>query len=833
MAPSPMARAFIALACVALLATAPLAHVAPVLAGEEPIPAIEMNGPAGSQYFGSEVQELPNGNLVICDLSYDTPSVQNVGAAYLYKKDTLDLISTLTGSKAGDFVCADGVTVLANGNFVVKSSYWDNGSAVDAGAVTFVNGETGLNGVVSPANSLVGSHSQDRVGQVRWQAFASSPDGEIDDSGTYPAVVALDNGNYVVNARHWDNGAMQNAGSSTLGSGVDGVSGAISTSNSLVGESANDMVGARIVLLENGNYVVMTSDWDAPGAINAGAATWVDSDTGIVGTIDATNSLVGSLPYDSVGSNAIALTNGNYVVTSSWHSSPGEMVGAATWANGATGRVGTVSAANSLVGVQDMDGVGRVEALKNGNYVVISPYWDHGATEDAGAVTWGNGATGITGQVTTSNSLHGTSAMDRVGYMGVTVLENGNYVVYSPSWSNGALTSAGAATWADGDTGKVGPVTTANSLYGAAADAQVGQSGNAALSNGNYVVCSPLWDNANPAALDLGAATWGNGASGTVGAVSSANSLVGSKAGDKVCEDQVTALKNGNYVVGSSHWDNGAIVDAGAATWGNGATGSAGAVSVSNSLVGGSANDQVGTVSTFLSGGVDVLTNGNYVVRTSKVDLDGVADVGAATWGDGSTGTNGVVSAENSLVGVHTQDQVGFYYPVLALSNGSYVVRSPHLDDDGKVSVGAITWAAADGSTVGPIDESNSLVGTTAEDYLGTGPEIVLPNGAFYLASPGWLNPDTSVAALPQAPQGDSYRTGAVTFGNGVEPLVGTITTANSIIGETDTSGLSLHLRYEPGWSAVIVSFVDDSRVVLSPVETGDSTYLPLVSGQE
>lgn len=43
------------------------------------------------------------------------------------------------------------------GNYVVASADWDNGAVIDAGAVTFASGSTGISGPVSPANSLVGS----------------------------------------------------------------------------------------------------------------------------------------------------------------------------------------------------------------------------------------------------------------------------------------------------------------------------------------------------------------------------------------------------------------------------------------------------------------------------------------------------------------------------------------------------------------------------------------------------------------------------------------------------------------------------------------------------
>jgi hypothetical protein len=65
-----------------------------------------------------------------------------------------------------------------------------------------------------------------------------------------------------------------------------------------------------------------------------------------------------------------------------------------------------------------------------------------------------------------------------------------------------------------------------------------------------------------------GAATWGSGTGGTNGAVSSANSLVGTTANENVGSN-ITALSNGNYVVASSQWNNGSTAaSAGAVTWG-------------------------------------------------------------------------------------------------------------------------------------------------------------------------------------------------------------------------------------------------------------------------
>ncbi len=90
-------------------------------------------------------------------------------------------------------------------------------------------------------------------------------------------------------------------------------------------------------------------------------------------------------------------------------------------------------------------------SLSNGNYVVRSPEWH----ESRGAVTWGNGTTGLSGVVSYANSLVGTTANDQVGSGGISVLANGNYIVSSPNWDNGAAVDAGAVTWVRGSDGSL------------------------------------------------------------------------------------------------------------------------------------------------------------------------------------------------------------------------------------------------------------------------------------------------------------------------------------------------------------------------------------------
>ena len=163
-----------------------------------------------------------------------------------------------------------------------------------------------------------------------------------------------------------------------------------------------------------------------------------------------------------------------------------------------------------------------------------SSHWHNGASAtNTGAVTWGNGATGVKGAVSAANSLVGGTAGDSVGSRAVTVLSNGNYLVASPDWHNGAAAKAGAVTWGNGAAGVSGVVSKNNSLVGSTAGDQVGYNGATVLSNGDYVVASPDWDN-GASIVDVGAVTWGNGATGVSGVVSSANSLVGSSNSDRV-----------------------------------------------------------------------------------------------------------------------------------------------------------------------------------------------------------------------------------------------------------------------------------------------------------
>ena len=289
--------------------------------------------------------------------------------------------------------------------------------------------------------------------------------------------------------------------------------------------------GSSVTALPNRNFVVTDSGFDDPltGVANVGAAHLFGPDGDLIST------LRGSTANDAVARKIIVLANGNFLVASPFWGSLDQ--GAVTFCRADVGCDGVVSAANSLVGSQNADGVGtenRIFPLTNGNYVVATSVWDNGPTVNAGAVTWGSGITGINGPVSIANSLVGSSTSDTLGNGDMLALSNGNYVVISPFWDDAlnGFVNTGAITFGNGMTGISGPVSALNSFTCGVANGSSNTLTAVALTNGNYVISQPAW-RTGPL-VDVGAATFASGTTGLIGTANPGNSLVGSNAGDRV-----------------------------------------------------------------------------------------------------------------------------------------------------------------------------------------------------------------------------------------------------------------------------------------------------------
>ncbi|MEB3270034.1 MAG: hypothetical protein VKJ44_00055 [Synechococcus sp.] len=739
--------------------------------------------PGSLQAFASSVAVLANGDIVATDPEDDLLAPRG-GAVYQFRPDGA-LVATLYGQSAFDRVGRDGITLLSQGNYVVSSSSWNlPGGAAAVGAATWRSADSRDSVAVSPANSLVGSSADDNV-----------------SSG---GIQALTNGNYVVISPRWDlrdsNGGLSaaDAGAVTWGNGSGGTgSGAVSSANSRTGSTAQDFVGSGgVTALSDGHYVIASPLWnlsDSSGnllAAQAGAATWATGSAGSSGPVAASNSLIGGASNDRAASGGVIdLGNSNYVVLSpEWNLLDPALApqlvpaaGAATLVPGAGPHAATISRTNSLTGSRSNDRVGSSGlALAQGDFVIGSPGWDgfdvlNNPISDAGAATFSSGRIGsaTVGPVDSSNSLVGFSAGDLVSSGGLIALRDGGYVVSSPDWnrSEGSIAplmpQAGAASFGPAGRGVQGGINAGNSLIGGRAGDRISSGGVVALNPGGYVVSSPLWDRIDPQrgtllAIDAGAASHGDGTTGVVGLVDPfRHSLVGSLDNDLVSSGGITALSSGGrHVVSSPAWNlpdgagNPLFAAAGAATWVDPGLGRSptlpGVVSSQNSLVGSGAGHSIG------SGGVVALRDGNYVVSSPLFDLSDPAgdrqDVGAATWGNGLSGSSGFVSATNSLIGGSPGDSVSSG-GVFALSRGLFLVSSPNWDLPATQTAAAVPDAGAasggNASLAGPVALSNSLTGrSSGERYsaAAAGTPAVISSGDAFLINTN--NASSSSASL-------------------------------------------------------------------------------------
>jgi hypothetical protein len=731
----------------------------------------DLAGPAGSGAFGSGVFVLPNGNLVVTDPLYSPPGVDHAGAVYLYDGDTHDLISTLTGSQAEDQVGSDGITILNDGSYVVKSNDWANGAEAKAGAVTWCPADLGCSGEVSPANSLVGGYAEDQVG--------------------YYGVTLLEGEAFLVRSPSWNSGA----GALTYCQDGPGCTGEVSADNSLIGSTAGDSVGALVYVLPGDGYVTYAANWDSGGLANVGAVTGCPM-TGCTGHVTFSNSLHGTRASDAVGAILTPLKGGGFVASNIYWQKPevGKETGAATYCASATACNGQeVTAANSLTGQFFNSFVGgNILALPNGDYVVGSSSWRSSLTERPGAATYchvSGGASDCTGQVVSpANSLVGTHNNDSIGGGLVALEGGGGYLVSSSSWDSykGAVTFCPVSAGTSSCTGQT--VTAANSLVGSNSSAdgfngdQVGRDGMLALSGGGYVVNSSFWDLGS--SDKTGAVTYCP-PTGCTGPVSAANSLTGSAANDQVGMNWSRQLTTGNYVVMSLEWANGDRAQAGAVTFcsvsGDSATSSCTGQTVSavNSLVGDIAGDKLSS-----SYNLVPLSNGGYLIGSPDWTNGTSTAAGAITFCPPG-GCAGPITAANSLLGTEPNEMAGWDY-YTEVEDGYYV--APDAGFNG--TRGSVSLCSIETGCANPITSENSVLGGVpisdwtlymTYEYDAVHHQLVVGRPAenivtfFTLGSP---KTDTTTTLTSSSPGGASEWGQAVTLTAEVSPAeaTGTVT---------------------------------------------------------
>jgi phosphodiesterase/alkaline phosphatase D-like protein len=427
-----------------------------------------LHGTLVSEQTAMSVEAFPNGAFVVS--SYMWGSSSGLGAVtYCASVSDPNCIgkpisasNSLVGKAAVDntMISSNGVTILPDGNYVVKSSSWKTDAGLRTGAATFCTVSAGTSSCtgqnVTSANSLIGDWTQDSVGS---------------------AVIPLSGGAFLVTSAGWHDWT----GAATYCSSIAACIGkTVSSTNSLVGGNkgvswsnstgGDQLSGGGIVVLSSGEYMVFSPHWDLAGTdLEKGAVTFCPA-TGCTGSVSLANSLSGANPNDQVGmASGIELAGGALIIASPyWNNAAISQAGAVTFCSSVADCKGqTVNASNSLVGDQASMQAGYYTnfTLSNGAYLVGSSNWNNGPETYAGALTWCP-ASGCKGMVVgSSNSLVGSHYYDYVGGYAVD-LGDGLYVTQNSSWQDGSLMGAGAVTLCSQTSGCSGPINSANSVIG-------------------------------------------------------------------------------------------------------------------------------------------------------------------------------------------------------------------------------------------------------------------------------------------------------------------------------------------------------------------------------
>ena len=806
---------------------------------------VDLAPPPDSVAFGTNITVFPNGNFLVLDPYRTVNGMANVGAIYLYHGATLTNISILTGSHANDFVGYGGVQLLTNNTILVFSPNWANGTATNAGAITWMNatngpaGGTGVSNVLSSANSLVGASANDSAGF---------------------SLIALPNGNYVIQWPTADdpNNNRPDIGAATWYNPAGGTVGTLSTANSLFGAAVS------VTPLANGHYVVRANNF-----VNGdGSVTWCNGTTpSPVGYVSTGNSLYGNggMGVGAAGGAAgiTPLSNGNYVVSS--YNANGQPGGsyASTWCSGTGPTAANVNTGNSIYGTHQNAGYMEVKPLPNGNYLLVNPnaYLDY--AYGVGCVRWVSGSSQTQGVMPAGSYLRGNCnwngsfyEVDLCGNGGVTVMPDSSFVIYSASYA--MFGRYGALTYA-GPSGSLpnGPVSYINSLCGAAAgdlaycsitvlsnnagwlttcpnfngrgcvlaqatsssyngwtlststmgsamiyginNDRIGLGGIKALPNGRFVVCSPAYGGG------LGALTLGRSDS-MAGGVSSGNSMVGGVVGGYPCyltvtADSISVLNNGNFV-----YNTGVNSQRGAMMWGSSNGPLAGTPSSGNVLMGSSGSYYGITTPT-------ALTNGDYLVASSSWDDGTNVNAGVLAYCNGLTGRVGTLSAANALVGAAAGDMVGSTIPAMTASGG-FVVASYSARAGGIANAGCVNYYANSNALTGVLATTSGLTGGSRDDQVGSGGLTLLTNGYCMVRSPVWDN-------------GVLTNVGAVSLINLASNFAGVVSQCNSVLGTVSGAGGSMSAAFDYANAQMIVGHGRGNRVtVMGPGRTNQDTTL-------
>lgn len=366
------------------------------------------------------------------------------------------------------------IAILKNGNYAVADPSYDENGLKDIGAVFVYDGKT--HQIIA---SLKGTYSNDQVGS---------------------SLYAIADNHLLCYSREWDAGK----GAITIFSVEDEKHQHVTASNSVVGTQALDINQLYYTVLSTNKVILSMPSWNE----NRGAIIVQSLDNPITGNISSANAFVGTEPWNGVGG-YILVDHKLVISTPNFNQNRGAVTILPLDAV-----IGEITTSNSLIGEHPLESVeSSVKALPYSNSIVVcNDEWN----VSRGAVAFIDVNNPLTGHMSATNSLIGNNPYDRIGSLGVYVLENGNCVIRSPTWNE----YRGAVTWVDGQKGITGTVSATNSFVGDQIGDQVGSS-IIRLMNGNYVMNTSSWNR------NRGAVTWVDGNKGLTGTTSSKNSILG------------------------------------------------------------------------------------------------------------------------------------------------------------------------------------------------------------------------------------------------------------------------------------------------------------------
>lgn len=601
--------------------------------------------PGQNHGFGTSVVVLANDNIVVTDPN--DSSLTNSGAVHLYSPLSSSPIASLYGDAANDQLGLDGITALANGNYVIASSLDDENGIVDAGSVRLMNGVTGQ----QIGATLAGDGANDLLG------LSDIRVADIELIGA-SNITALANSNYVVVSKFDDENGVANAGSVRLMNGDTGVQ----IGTTLAGDVVNDQLGRNgVTALGNSNYVITTTNDDENGIVDAGSVRLVNGNTGE----QIGSTLAGDQAGDSLGWNGItALANDNYVIGSSLDVENGISGGSVRLMDGNTG-----VQISMQVGAEAIADLGEnIIALGNSNFVIASRD-DNINIDLVGSVQL---VSGITGALL-GNKLSGDFPGDALGSDGITVLANNNYVITSSRDDVNGISDAGSIRVMNGNSGMQISILTGNVV-----GERLGAGTTTALANNNFVIASGF-DDVN-GTNDAGSVRLMNGA-GQIG-----STLAGDVEGDLLGINGITVLANNNYVIASGSDDENGIIDAGSVRLVDGSTG----IQIGSTLAGDVERDFLGysdqRIRSDRSGMADitVLANNNYVIISRFDDENGILNAGSVSLLSGSSNM-----PINTISGLASGDMN--FASVIKPNNGDYYILSQALaDKSGQLNSGMV-----------------------------------------------------------------------------------------------------------------------------------------------